>query len=194
MSNANLAKDLKNVSEKDRKQIEQAQEMLGPDPSTMGVIKNVFWGNYREDLLFPYPVNSAEETAKCDQLLAALDHYLTTEHPSIEIDQKQQIPDWVIKKLFDLGVLGMTIPVEFGGLGFGITSYNRILERLGRSCGSTAVLVSAHQSIGSSCGDGPGTGVWHSEGDVLANGTVEQHDVLTHDAQPALPAVEIDQI
>ena len=148
MSNANLAKDLKNVSEKDRKQIEQAQEMLGPDPSTIGLLKNVFWGNFREDLVFPYPSQAAEETAKCDQLLAALDHYLKNEHPSIEIDQKQEIPQWVIQKLFDLGVLGMTIPAEFGGLGLGITSYNRVLERLGRSCGSTAVLVSAHQSIG----------------------------------------------
>ncbi|MFZ9880755.1 MAG: acyl-CoA dehydrogenase family protein [Phycisphaerales bacterium] len=148
MSDTNLAKDLKNVSEKDRKQIEQAQEMLGPDPKTMGVIKNVFWGNFREELVFPYPVNSAEETAKCDQLLAALDEYLKNEHPSVEIDQKQEIPQWVIQKLFDLGVLGMTIPKEYGGLGLGITSYNRVLERLGRSCGSTAVLVSAHQSIG----------------------------------------------
>jgi alkylation response protein AidB-like acyl-CoA dehydrogenase len=54
----------------------------------------------------------------------------------------------VIQKLFDLGVLGMTIPKEYGGGGFGITSYNRVLERIGRTCGSTAVLVSAHQSIG----------------------------------------------
>src|SRR3954452_21217045 len=42
----------------------------------------------------------------------------------------------------------MTIPQEFGGGGLGITSYNRVLERIGRYCGSTAVLVSAHQSIG----------------------------------------------
>ena len=127
MSNPNLAKDLKNVSAKDRKQIEQAQEMLGPDPLSMGVIKNTFWGNFREDLVFPYPVNSPEEAAKCDQLLAALDHYLEHEHPALEIDQKQEIPQWVIQKLFDLGVLGMTIPVQFGGLGLGITSYNRVL-------------------------------------------------------------------
>jgi len=40
MSTTNLANELKNISEKDRKQIEQAQEMLGPDPSTMGVVKN----------------------------------------------------------------------------------------------------------------------------------------------------------
>ena len=148
MSNANLAKDLKNVSEKDRKQIEQAQEMLGPDPSTIGLIKNVFWGNFREDLVFPYPTQPADETARCDQLLAELDAYLRNEHPAVEIDQKQEIPDWVVKRLFSMGVLGMTIPREHGGLGLGITSYNRVLRRIGRTCGSTAVLVSAHQSIG----------------------------------------------
>ncbi|MEY2785493.1 MAG: hypothetical protein RL277_1703, partial [Planctomycetota bacterium] len=147
MSSTNLA-DMKGIAERDRKQIEAAQEMLGPDPSTMGAIKNVFWGNFREELMFPYPEGGADETARCDQLLAELDRYMRTEHPSHLIDQEQQIPDWVIKRLFALGVLGMTVPKEFGGGGFGITSYNRALERIGRSCGSTAVLVSAHQSIG----------------------------------------------
>lgn len=143
-----LAKSLKNVAARDRKQIEQAQEMLGPDPKDMGFVKNIFWGNIREELVFPYPEIDAEETARCDQLLAELDEYLSTEHPAIEIDQKQEIPQWVVERLFKMGVLGMTIPKEFGGGSFGITSYNRVLERIGRSCGSTAVLVSAHQSIG----------------------------------------------
>jgi alkylation response protein AidB-like acyl-CoA dehydrogenase len=145
-----LAHELKNISAKDRKQIEQAQEMLGPDPATMGFIKNLFWGNFREELVFPFPEVSAEETARCDQMLAALDEYLRTEHPHYEIDQKQTIPEWAVKRLFALGVLGMIIPKEYGGGGFGITSYNRVLERIGMTCGSTAVLVSAHQSIG--CG------------------------------------------
>ena len=148
MAATDLAKDLKNVSELDRKQIEQAQEMMGPDPETMGFMKNLFWGNFREDLVFPYPEVQADETARCDQLLAALGEYLDTEHPAIQIDRDQHVPEWAIKRLFDLGVLGMTIPAEFGGLGLGITSYNRVLERIGRSCGSTAVVVSAHQSIG----------------------------------------------
>ncbi|MBQ71381.1 MAG: acyl-CoA dehydrogenase [Planctomycetaceae bacterium] len=148
MAATDLAKDLKNVSEKDRKQIEQAQEMMGPDPEKMGFMKNLFWGNFRQDLVFPYPTVPADETAKCDQLLAALDQYLENEHPAIQIDREQTIPDWVITKLFDLGVLGMTITEEYGGLGLGITSYNRVLERIGRTCGSTAVVVSAHQSIG----------------------------------------------
>lgn len=141
-------KNLKGVSDRDRVMIADAEALLGPEPSTMGFVKNLFWGRVRHDLVFPYPQQSQEETERCEQLLARLDHYLRTEHPATEIDQNQEIPRWVIDKLFSLGVLGMTIPREYGGLGLGITSYNRVLERIGRFCGSTAVLVSAHQSIG----------------------------------------------
>ena len=128
MSKPNLASELKGVSEKDRKQIEQAQEMLGPDPEEMGHIKNIFWGNVREDLVFPYPEAPADEVARCDQLLAALDDYLKNEHPHFEIDEKQEIPPHAIQRLFDLGVMGMIIPQEFGGGGYGVGSYNRVLH------------------------------------------------------------------
>jgi alkylation response protein AidB-like acyl-CoA dehydrogenase len=150
VSSSDLATKLKNVSELDRKQIEQAQEMLGPDPMTMGFIKNLFWGNFREEMVFPFPEVTPEEVARCDQLLAGLDEYLRHEHPTVEIDQTQQIPQPAIKRLFELGVMGMIIPQEYGGGGYGLTSYNRALKRIGQTCGSTAVMVSAHQSIG--CG------------------------------------------
>lgn len=147
-NNDQLVDKLKNLSEKDRKQIQDAQEMLGPDPETMGFIKNLFWGNYREALVFPFPEEPGQERARCDELLVELDLYLKNEHPSIEIDQDQVIPDWVIHRLFRMGVMGMIIPQEYGGGGFSVTSYNRVLERIGQACGSTAVMVSAHQSIG----------------------------------------------
>jgi len=148
MSKTNLASQLKNVSKKDLKQIENAQEMLGPDPETMGFIKNIFWGNLREDLVFPFPEESAEERSRCDEMLAELDTYFRNEHPTVEIDQNQEIPQWVISRLFELGVCGMIVPTKYGGQGFGVTSYNRVLELIGRNCGSTAVMISAHLSIG----------------------------------------------
>ncbi len=144
-------KNLKGVSEKDRAMIAEAENLLGPEPSEMGFVKNLFWGRIREDLVFPYPdiaETSPEETAECDRLLAELEDYLRNEHPAVLIDQEQHLPEWVIRRLFDLGVLGLTIPKEHGGLGMGITSYNRVLELIGKYCGSTAVVVSAHQSIG----------------------------------------------
>jgi len=144
---AELSK-MKGLAARDRELIQDAERMLGPEPNDMGFVKNLFWGNVREDLVFPYPETSPEETARCDQMLAALDDYLLHEHPAIEIDQEEEIPRWVVDKLFDLGVMGMIIPKEYGGQGMGVTSYNRVLERIGRTCASTSVLVSAHQSIG----------------------------------------------
>ncbi len=141
-------KSLKGISAQDRKLIEDTEVMLGPDPTEMGFIKNLFWSNVREELVFPYPRPSPDETARCDQLLAALDEYLRTEHPSVQIDTEQEIPKWCLDRLFELGVMGMTIPREHGGLGLGVTSYNRVLERIGAACASTSVVVSAHQSIG----------------------------------------------
>lgn len=128
--------------------IRETETMFGPEPEEMGFIKNMFWGRIREELVFPYPEVSPAEREKCDRLLAELDEYLRTEHPAIEIDQEQEIPEWAIRRLFDLGVMGMTIPEEYGGLGLGVASYNRVLERIGMTCGSSAVMVSAHQSIG----------------------------------------------
>ncbi len=141
-------KTMKGVSEKDRKLIAEAEAMLGAEPESMGFAKNLFWGRFREDLVLPYPQVSDEEKAVCDQLLEKLHVYLKNEHPSILIDQEQEIPQWVIDRLFELGVLGMTIDKKYGGLGLGITSYNRVLDLIGQYCGSTAVMVSAHQSIG----------------------------------------------
>ena len=140
--------DLKNLSEEDRKLIQAAEMMLGPEPAEMGFVKNIFWGNIVEEMVFPYPCVNDEEKRRCDQLLGKVDKYLRDEHPSIQIDRDEEIPKWVIDRLFELGVLGMTIPKEYGGLGMSVSSYNRILERIGHSCASTAVVVSAHQSIG----------------------------------------------
>src|SRR5436190_4822378 len=93
---------LKGVSETDKKLIEDAEALLGPEPTSMGFVKNLFWGNLRENLVFPYPESDPRESAECDQLLARLDHYLHTEHPATLIDQEQEIPDWVIRRLFEL--------------------------------------------------------------------------------------------
>ncbi len=147
MANQGLS-NVKGVSKEDREMIENIEAMMGPEPEDMGFIKNVFWGRFREDLVFPYPRESEEEREKCDALLEELEDYLENEHPRVEIDQEQYIPDWVIERLFDMGVMGMIIPEEYGGLGLGVTSYNRVLELIGRYCSSTAVMVSAHQSIG----------------------------------------------
>ena len=147
MANKGLS-NIKGVSKQDKEMIENIETMMGPEPEDMGLMKNVFWGRFREDLVFPYPRESKEERDTCDALLEELEDYLENEHPAVEIDQEEYIPEWCIERLFDMGVMGMIIPEEYGGLGLGVTSYNRVLELIGKYCASTAVMVSAHQSIG----------------------------------------------
>src|SRR3954471_5614482 len=114
-------KNIKGIAERDRKMIEDAELMLGPEPSTMGFVKNLFWGNVREDLVFPYPEPSAEEKKRCDEILANLKEYLEKEHPRMQIDREEEIPDWAIKRIFELKIMGLNIPKEYGGQGLGVT-------------------------------------------------------------------------
>ncbi|PSQ83307.1 MAG: acyl-CoA dehydrogenase, partial [Bacteroidetes bacterium QS_7_67_15] len=140
--------NIKGVSKEDRQMIEDIETMMGPEPAEMGFVKNTFWGRFESDRVFPYPHERKEEREQCDALLEELEAYLENEHPAIQIDKEQQIPQWVIDRLFEMGVMGMIIPEAYGGLGLGVTSYNRVLELIGYYCSSTAVMVSAHQSIG----------------------------------------------
>lgn len=139
---------LLNLSEEDRKHIEDAQELLGDEPEKCGLAKGFFWGRIREDLVFPFPRPPAEEEARGRPILEALESYLEKEHPHFQIDAEQEIPAWCLRRLFDLGVMGLVVPPEYGGGGFSFTTYCRALERVGRVCASTAVVISAHQSIG----------------------------------------------
>ncbi len=139
---------IKGLSEKDREMIQEADAMMGPDPKEMGAVKNLFWGHVREDLMFPYPELSETEKKKNKPLIERLESYLKNEHPSVQIDQEEETPEWVLKRLFEMGVMGMTIGKEYGGLELGVTSYNQVLQRIGAKCASTSVIVSAHQSIG----------------------------------------------
>jgi len=66
-----------------------------------------------------------------------------------KIDQEEKIPQEIIKKLAEIGVLGVSFPEEYGGGGFGEVGYCLTQEEIGRGCLSTATFVGAHQSIGS---------------------------------------------
>ncbi len=65
-----------------------------------------------------------------------------------QIDANEKIPDEIIKKLGELGLLGAAMPEEYGGGGFGEVGYCVMQEEISRACLSTATFIGAHQSIG----------------------------------------------
>ena len=65
-----------------------------------------------------------------------------------QIDEKEDIPHELIKKLGEIGFLGLAYPEEYGGGGFGEIGYCIMQEEISHGCGSTATFIGAHQSIG----------------------------------------------
>ena len=66
---------------------------------------------------------------------------------AIEIDEKHEIPDSLVKKLGEMGFLGAYTPEEYGGSSLDILSYILVVEEISKACASTSVLVSAHTSL-----------------------------------------------
>ena len=64
-----------------------------------------------------------------------------------EWDEKQIFPGDVLKKLADLGFMGVLIPHEYGGAGLGYLEYVTIVEELSRVDGSVGISVAAHNSL-----------------------------------------------
>src|SRR5438067_11149223 len=64
-----------------------------------------------------------------------------------EWDENQIFPRDVLKKLAELGFMGVLIPHEYGGAGLGYMEYANIVEELSRVDGSVGISVAAHNSL-----------------------------------------------
>ena len=67
---------------------------------------------------------------------------------AISIDQEHKIPDELIAKMSEMGLLGCFLPEEYGGAGLDILSYVLVVEEVSKACASSGVLISAHSSLG----------------------------------------------
>lgn len=62
-------------------------------------------------------------------------------------DQDEIFPIETMKKMGELGLLGIFIPNEYGGSGFGYFEYATVLMELGKVCGGIGLSVAAHNSL-----------------------------------------------
>ena len=65
-----------------------------------------------------------------------------------ELDREHRVPLEIMRKLGEIGLLGVCFPQEYGGMGAGEAGYCILMEELGRVCTSTATNVGAHIGIG----------------------------------------------
>ncbi len=67
---------------------------------------------------------------------------------SAQMDVDQHFPEQLIKKLNDFGLLGLAVSKEYGGTYIDTMSYIISVEEMSRVCGSTGIILAAHNSLG----------------------------------------------
>jgi alkylation response protein AidB-like acyl-CoA dehydrogenase len=65
----------------------------------------------------------------------------------MEWDESQEFPLEVFKKLGELGLMGVLVPTEYGGSGFGYFEYVTAIIELSKVCGSIGLSMAAHNSL-----------------------------------------------
>ena len=65
----------------------------------------------------------------------------------MEWDEAQYFPVELFKKLGHLGLMGVIVPTEYGGSGFGYFEYITVVSEISKVCGSIGLSVAAHNSL-----------------------------------------------
>jgi acyl-CoA dehydrogenase family protein 9 len=114
--------------------------------------RGLFAGAVHDSLVFPFPdtldVRSPDEAKLVRRLISDLRALVGDVIDSEEIDEKETVPEPVIRAFSRIGMLALTVPREFGGLGLSATAYARVFGEVSRIDASLAVLVGVHCGLG----------------------------------------------
>jgi butyryl-CoA dehydrogenase len=64
-----------------------------------------------------------------------------------ELDETGRFPEELVRKMADLGLMGVAVPEEYGGAGMDNICYVIAMEEIARACASTSVILSVNNSL-----------------------------------------------
>ena len=65
----------------------------------------------------------------------------------MEWDESQEFPIELFKKMGEIGLMGVLVPEEYGGSGFGYFEYVTAISEIASVCGSIGLSMAAHNSL-----------------------------------------------
>jgi alkylation response protein AidB-like acyl-CoA dehydrogenase len=139
------ATEIKVTSEEESRKV--AEESRETEWAGRAFLREMFLGNFVMDVIHPFPTE-AEERPEFAKFYADLRKFLKDEVDPVAIDETGEYPEHVVNGLRKMGAFGMKIPKEYGGLGFTVTEYTKVMQMVGPYDGNICALLSAHQSIG----------------------------------------------
>lgn len=106
---------------------------------------SLFLGRIEVEAFFPFP---AGEELDRDSDLSSLARFAKENIDPEAVDEGGAIPAASMLAMAEMGLWGMKIPREYGGMGMSQIEFNRVTTLLSTHCMSTAISLAASQSIG----------------------------------------------
>lgn len=111
--------------------------------------KGLFCGEIIQSCFWPFPEITNEQKEMLGMVLDSVDRFLEDKQENFrQWDEAGEQPEEFIQGLRDLGLFGLIIPEEHGGIGLSNTGYSRVLQQSSRYDSSVSLTIGAHSSIG----------------------------------------------
>ncbi|HET7457562.1 MAG TPA: acyl-CoA dehydrogenase family protein [Gemmatimonadaceae bacterium] len=116
-------------------------------------VRGIFAGAIHDSLLFPYPPpldeRDADEARVVRRLVREIGRLRRDLIDTARIDAEERIPEEIVEAFAEIGLLGISIPKEYGGLGLSAAGYARVFAAVSAADPSCGVLIGVHCGLGS---------------------------------------------
>src|SRR5690606_41929594 len=109
-----------------------------PFPSVAG---NFFYGEIDENIVFPFPNFTSDQKEMAKEMTDAVNKFAADAIDAGKMDEEAKIPQEVIMGLAELGLCGLAVDEEHGGMGLDYTLYARVFQEMAGIDGSTATML-----------------------------------------------------
>ena len=122
---------------------------VAPSHLDESIAKQLFFGQISEEALFPYPQIRERDREMLGAMTDAIDQFLADKGAELrQYDRDAEQPAGFIQALRDMGLFGLIIPEEYGGLELSNGAYARVLGQTSSHDSSVSLTIGAHSSIG----------------------------------------------
>ncbi|MQA63762.1 MAG: acyl-CoA dehydrogenase [Actinophytocola sp.] len=118
------------------------------DKPVSSFAKSMFAGALPDELVFPFPALSRDESRTVHELISSAHEFLDAEYDPWQVERDRWVGDDIIAGLGERGLLGLYVSEEYGGKGLSQTGYCRVMEEFGGYDATLSVVMGVHQSIG----------------------------------------------
>lgn len=119
------------------------------DEEKLSPAKALFRGEILKSAFWPFPEIDAQRKELLDMVVESVDRFLSDQQDAFaDWDDSGEQPAEFVAALRELGLFGLIIPEEYGGIGLSNAGYSRVLQQSSRYDSSASLTIGAHSSIG----------------------------------------------